>query len=181
MHREIIAAASELMKKWTVLARKCLEFKEAQHYKHVLDPTTKKPFTSFSSWVKFVFGTSKSTLFAATRIMRELEGLVPEKDLAEMTKENAETLVEAKTAGEEITPELVEAAKTEPAKDLRKKVDSVRRIDEKKESTSQTQKLGPFRVSKSTATDFQRALKVATAKTASGEGEQTDRAIGYIA
>jgi hypothetical protein len=181
MHGEIVATASELMKKWTALARKCLDFKEAQHYKHVVNPTTKSPFTSFSTWVKFVFGTSKSTIFAATRILHELDGLVSDDDLAEMTKENAEALVEAKTAGEEITPELVATAKTEPAKDLRKKVASVRLIDEKKESGAETQKLGPFRVSKSTAKEFQRAFDVATDKTAAAEGDKTDRTLGYMA
>jgi hypothetical protein len=181
LHREIVAAASDLQKKWTVVARKCLTFREAKYYKKVVSPDTGKPFTSFTQWAKSIFDQSKSTLFAAVRIMRELDGIVSDEDMAVIGKENNETLVTAKNAGEDITPELIEAAKKEPAREFRKHVASVRRIDEKKESISETQKLGPFRVSKGTANDFQRAFDLATTKTATEEGEQTDRAIGYIA
>jgi hypothetical protein len=180
LHREIVAAASEVMKKWTALARKCLEFQEAKHYKHIKNPETGKMFTSFAQWVKFAFGNSKSTLFAATRILRELEGLVLDEDLAEMTKENAETLVEAKNAGEEITPELVDAAKKEPAREMRKRIASVSPID-KKQPTVKAPVLGPFHVTEKTATDFQRAMAIAAEKTATEEGEEEDRALGFIA
>ena len=181
MHREIVSEAGELCKKWTVLARKCLQFREAKHYKKVTNAETRKPFTSFTQWAEFVFKKSKSTIFAATRIVRELDGLVPDADIEAMPKENAETLVEAKAEGEPITPQLVEAAKTEPAKELRKKIASVRQIDEDKKAVASTRKLGPYRVSALTAAQFERALSIATEKTASESGEETDRAIALIA
>jgi hypothetical protein len=179
-HREIMAAKNELVKSWTALARKCQEFREAQQYKYIVNPATKKPFTSFSSWVKFAFGKSKSTLFAATRILRELDGMVSDSDLDEMTKENAEALVQVKESGEPVTPELVEAAKKEPARVMRERIASVSPIDEKQPKVKASV-LGPFHVTEKTATDFQRAMAIAAEKTATDEGEEEDRALGFIA
>src|SRR5689334_6044212 len=80
MHGEIVAEANDLRKRWTSLARKCLQFREAKHYKKVKNQETGKLFTSFVEWAQVVFDQSKSTLFAMIRIVRTLDGVVKDED-----------------------------------------------------------------------------------------------------
>ena len=181
MHGEIVAEANDLRKRWTALARKCLQFREAKHYKNVKNPETGKPFTSFAEWAQLVFDQSKSTLFAMIRIVRTLDGVVKDEDMEQIGKEKSEILTEAVKAREEITPELTEAAKHGPARELRKRIPKLRLVDEKKKAAASTRNLGPYRVMVQTADQFELALSTAVEKTGDDSGEQTDRAIAFIA
>jgi hypothetical protein len=181
LHVEIVSEANDLRKRWTALARKCVQFRVAQHYKKVKNQETGKPFTSFAEWAQVVFDQSKSTLFAMIRIVRTLDGVVKDEDMEEIGKEKSEILTEAVKAGEEITPELTEAAKNASARELRKRIPKLRLVDEKKKAAASTRTLGPYRVAVKTADQFELALSTAVEKTAGDSGEQTDRAIAFIA
>jgi hypothetical protein len=178
LHKEIATSSAELIKKWTLLACKCQEFKDSRYYKYILNPETKKPFRSFAAWVASVFGTSKSTIYASMRTVKTLEPLMSHDDINEMPKQNAGELAKLVEAGGNITPDLKEAAKHESVKDLRKRLG---KPVEASTAESAGPVLGPFAVKAETAADFLRAMTIAEVRTQDQAGDPVDRSLSFIA
>ncbi|HEY7098674.1 MAG TPA: hypothetical protein VH437_18240 [Terriglobales bacterium] len=79
---------------WVELAKRIQAFVRAKFFRAVKNPETNKRFTRAADWVRFVTGQCPSAFCRDQQILRELEGLVPETDLKEMSRENAKQLVQ---------------------------------------------------------------------------------------
>lgn len=159
-HKNIVDAVAHLETNWAEIARKCREFQERRYFTAITNPDTEKPFRSFAQWAKHVFGKSRSQVFGATKILRELGGKTTVRELGEMTQQNARHLARLERAGIPVTPDLKKKAAEMTELEFLPQVEA---LLPKEQRSPYTAKLGPYAVTPKTAGKFTNALRVAEA------------------
>jgi hypothetical protein len=179
-HNKISSRYHQTKESWMNLARQVAEFMRRKLYRYIIDPETHHPFTRVDDWARSVFGKSPATVFADMEIIRELDGVVSDGELATMTKTNAKKLARRKKQNKLIDNTVVQAATTCTACEFEQRYGS----DQEPQGTPSAVRcqLGPFQVSVETVDLFRKALAATGLWSASsGDDGQDDPAIAELA
>ena len=114
---KIVKTIDRMGKDFVVLGEMFQEMQDKGYHRALINPETGKAFGQFKDYLAARYpDQSRTQVFQAMRIVRELTAgpnpAVSRDDVREMSRDNAEGLAKLKSAGREITPELITQAKT---------------------------------------------------------------------
>lgn len=148
-HNEIIVNWNQLGQNWMALTRRVQKFKQAKLFKFIPDPATGSTFTRFDSWARCFLGQSASKIFSDLKTIRELNGVVPDPKLAQMSKQNARHIVRRKQHNKPVDAEILEDATQLKAAEFAARYPVQENSNAGNNGTEICQ-LGPFSVSEET-------------------------------
>jgi hypothetical protein len=117
LDEKIVRTIDRMGKDFVVLGEMFSEMQSTGYHRAIINPVTGRGYGMFPEYLKARYpDRSPTQIFQAMRIVRELTSgpnpSVSKDDVREMSRDNAEGLARMKKQGMEITPELIEQAKT---------------------------------------------------------------------